>query len=176
MWVWSLGRRIPWRRKMAAHSSISCLKNSMDQGVWQAAVHGFAKSQTRLSIHTPLSRVTIWLSLEIVPSTPKAGFSCFCFLSLFFRMGNSYWSVFKYTDSSFIGCNILVYLSGITFISDTVLFNSRISTWFFAKIPPLFTQEYNWRTVFHSLLFFYSTSTLWPSLGPEDMFTDPQKK
>jgi len=27
----------------------SCLKNLMDRGVWWAAVHGFAKSQTRLS-------------------------------------------------------------------------------------------------------------------------------
>ena len=27
----------------------SCLENSMDQGAWWAAVHGVAKSQTRLS-------------------------------------------------------------------------------------------------------------------------------
>ena len=27
----------------------SCLKNLMDRGVWWAAVHGFEKSQTRLS-------------------------------------------------------------------------------------------------------------------------------
>ena len=79
MWVWSLGRRIPWRRKMATHSSISCLKNSMDQGVRQAAVHGVAKSQTQLNIHTPLSRVTTWLSPQIVPSTPEAGFQLFLF-------------------------------------------------------------------------------------------------
>ena len=30
----------------------SCLENSMDRGVWQATVHGVAKSQTRLSEHT----------------------------------------------------------------------------------------------------------------------------
>jgi len=29
----------------------SCLENPMDRGAWQAAVHGFAKSQTRLSTH-----------------------------------------------------------------------------------------------------------------------------
>ena len=29
----------------------SCLENSMDKGVWQAAVHGVAKNQTRLSTH-----------------------------------------------------------------------------------------------------------------------------
>ena len=28
----------------------SCQENSMDQGAWQAMVHGFAKSQTRWSI------------------------------------------------------------------------------------------------------------------------------
>ena len=27
----------------------SCMENSMDRGVWQAAVHGVTKSQTQLS-------------------------------------------------------------------------------------------------------------------------------
>ena len=31
----------------------SCLGNPMDRGAWQATVHGAAKSQTRLSTHTP---------------------------------------------------------------------------------------------------------------------------
>ena len=30
----------------------SCLENPMDRGAWQAAVHGVAKSQTRLSDFT----------------------------------------------------------------------------------------------------------------------------
>ena len=30
----------------------SCLENPMDRGIWQAIVHGVAKSQTRLSVHT----------------------------------------------------------------------------------------------------------------------------
>ena len=30
----------------------SCLENSMDRGVWWVAVHGVAKSPTRLSEHT----------------------------------------------------------------------------------------------------------------------------
>ena len=29
-----------------------CLENSMDRGAWQATIHGVAKSQTRLIIHT----------------------------------------------------------------------------------------------------------------------------
>ena len=28
---------------------LSCLENSMDSGVWQATVHGVAKTETRLS-------------------------------------------------------------------------------------------------------------------------------
>ena len=33
-----------------------CLENSMDRGTWWArVVHGMAKSQTQLSIHTPLT-------------------------------------------------------------------------------------------------------------------------
>ena len=31
----------------------SCLKNSMDRGAWQAAVHGVAKSQTQLTDWAP---------------------------------------------------------------------------------------------------------------------------
>ena len=30
----------------------SCLENPVDRGVWQAAVHGVAESQTRLSNYT----------------------------------------------------------------------------------------------------------------------------
>ena len=33
----------------------SCLENSMDRGAWWAAVHGIAKSWTRLNAHTLLS-------------------------------------------------------------------------------------------------------------------------
>ena len=30
----------------------SCLENSMDRGAWWTTVHGIAKSQTQLSMHT----------------------------------------------------------------------------------------------------------------------------
>ena len=40
-------------KAMAPHSSqYSCLENPMDEGAWWAAVHGIAKSQTRLSNFT----------------------------------------------------------------------------------------------------------------------------
>ena len=37
---------------MAPHSSTLCLENPMDGGPWWAAVHGVAKSRTRLSNFT----------------------------------------------------------------------------------------------------------------------------
>ena len=41
--VRSLGWEDPLEREMATHSSILAWKNSMDRGVWQAAVHGVAR-------------------------------------------------------------------------------------------------------------------------------------
>ena len=49
-WVWSLGRE--GRSPGEGHGNplqYSFLENPMDRGVWQATVHGVAKSQTRLS-------------------------------------------------------------------------------------------------------------------------------
>ena len=37
---------------MAPHSSNSCLENPMDGGAWWAAVHGVARSRTRLNDFT----------------------------------------------------------------------------------------------------------------------------
>ena len=39
-------------KAMAPHLLYSCLENLMDRGAWWAAVHGVAKSQTRLSDFT----------------------------------------------------------------------------------------------------------------------------
>ena len=47
-WVQSLGWEDPLEKGMATHSC-SCLENLTDRGAWQAAVHGVAKSRTRLS-------------------------------------------------------------------------------------------------------------------------------
>ena len=48
--VQSLGRKDPLEEDMATNSlQYSCLENPMDRGAWQAAVHGAAKSRTRLS-------------------------------------------------------------------------------------------------------------------------------
>ena len=49
MRVRSLAGEDPLEKRMATHSSISCLENFMDRGAWRATVHGVAKSQTRLS-------------------------------------------------------------------------------------------------------------------------------
>ena len=44
----------PWVRKIPGEGNgnplqYSCQENPMDRGIWQATVHGVAKSQTRLS-------------------------------------------------------------------------------------------------------------------------------
>ena len=44
----SLGREDPLEEEMATHSRILAWENSMDRGAWWAAIHGVAKSQTRL--------------------------------------------------------------------------------------------------------------------------------
>ena len=49
--VRSLGREDPLEEEMAAHSSISFLKNAMDRGAWRATVPRVAKSWTRLSTY-----------------------------------------------------------------------------------------------------------------------------
>ena len=50
MWVQSLGRKDPLEKSMGAHSSISCLEKSTNRGAWRPAVHGAAKSQTRMKV------------------------------------------------------------------------------------------------------------------------------
>ena len=55
----SLGWEDPLEEGMATHSSIFCLENSMGRGVWQATIHGAAKSRTWLS--TPFQFSPIYL-------------------------------------------------------------------------------------------------------------------
>ena len=49
----------PWVGKIPGEGNgnplqYSCLGNPMDRGAWQATVHGVSKSQTQLSMHTPM--------------------------------------------------------------------------------------------------------------------------
>ena len=48
-WVQSLGWKDLLEEGMATHSSVLAWGIPMDRGAWWAAVHGVAKSQTRLS-------------------------------------------------------------------------------------------------------------------------------
>ena len=48
MCVQSLGWEDPLGEGMVTHSSILAWRIPMDRGAWQAAVHGVAKSRTRL--------------------------------------------------------------------------------------------------------------------------------
>ena len=50
--IQSLGQEDPLEKGMATHCSIPSWRIPMDRGAWQAAVHGVAKSQTRLSDFT----------------------------------------------------------------------------------------------------------------------------
>ena len=43
-WVQFLGQEDPLEEEMVTRSSISCLENPMDRGVWQAAVHRVAQN------------------------------------------------------------------------------------------------------------------------------------
>ena len=57
--VQALGREDPLEKQMAAKLQQPCLGNPMDRGAWWVAVHGIAKSQTRLSNqHFHFSRVS----------------------------------------------------------------------------------------------------------------------
>ena len=49
MHIWSLGQEDPLEKGNGNPRQYFCLDNPMDRGAWQAAVHGVAKSQTRLS-------------------------------------------------------------------------------------------------------------------------------
>ena len=48
-WVQSLGWEDPLEEGMATHFSTLAWRIPMDRGVWQATVHGVAKSRTRLN-------------------------------------------------------------------------------------------------------------------------------
>ena len=49
-WVQSQGWEDPLEEGMATHFSILAWRIPMDRGAWRAAVHGVAKSQTRLPV------------------------------------------------------------------------------------------------------------------------------
>ena len=48
-WVQFLGSEDPLEEGMATHSSIFAWRIPKDRGAWRSAVHGVAKSRTRLS-------------------------------------------------------------------------------------------------------------------------------
>ena len=55
MWVQSLAWKNPLEEEIATHSSILVWKIPSGQRRLEAAVHGFRKSQTRLSTHSHCS-------------------------------------------------------------------------------------------------------------------------
>ena len=55
-----------------------CLENSMDEGAWQATVHGVEKSQTQLSNFTSLLEAERGLSGGLVVKSPSANAGDLC--------------------------------------------------------------------------------------------------
>ena len=77
-WVQSLGWDDPLEEDITNHASIPVWRIPMYRGAWQAAVHGVAKSQTRLSNeaqHSTHDPVTVFL---IVLGLFSVGFSFSC--------------------------------------------------------------------------------------------------
>ena len=62
-WVRFLGREDPPGEGNGNPLQYSCLENRMDRGAWWAAVHGVAKSRTRLSDFTSLASLA-----EFIPN------------------------------------------------------------------------------------------------------------
>ena len=70
-YIQSLGWEDPLQKEMATHSSYSCLENPMGRGVWQATVHGVAKSRTRLGTITH-SFSSVHFSCSVVSDSLRA--------------------------------------------------------------------------------------------------------
>ena len=71
-WVQSLGSENPLEEGMATHSSILAWRIPMHRGDWWAAVHGVAKSQTRLSDSAQNSMTNIASQVVLVVKNPQA--------------------------------------------------------------------------------------------------------
>ena len=55
----------------------SCLENPMDEGAWQATVHGVAKSRTRLSEFT-LHDMYTWTHIRVCDSVCRSAGPALC--------------------------------------------------------------------------------------------------
>ena len=58
MQVQSLGQKDPLKKKMATHSSILAMENSMGRGAWQAIVRRVAESGSTEYAYVQLSALT----------------------------------------------------------------------------------------------------------------------
>ena len=72
MWVRSLGCIDLLEEDMATRSGILAWRIPMDRGAWRAAVHGVAKSQTRLSDWAPTHAIVSGV-ITLVPSASEQG-------------------------------------------------------------------------------------------------------
>ena len=105
----------------------SCLESPMNRGAWQATVHRVAKSQTRLSMHTPPPFIVVSQLLSIL----------FCFFFFFPVFVSLCFSLLKFSIN--MSLNLDCFLNCVQsadkliksiFISVTVFLVSSISFWF----------------------------------------------
>ena len=64
--------RVGWHHRINGHEFEQTLRNSEGQGTWHAAVHGVAKSQTRLSNWTTISYILPLFTTHKVFSTLRS--------------------------------------------------------------------------------------------------------
>ena len=100
---------------------------------------------------------------NIVPQSLRL----FLFFNLFFRVDNSYCSIFKFTDPFFSHLQSALSKSNKYFISDTVLLSSRFYIWFFLYFPFLcshspFVTKFALKSL--SDIYYYQVYLLLPSL------------
>ena len=69
-WVQSLSREVPLEKEMAMHASTLAWKIPWIGGAWEAAVHGVAKSRTRLSDFT-FTFTNLHYGVSLVTQTVK---------------------------------------------------------------------------------------------------------
>ena len=107
----------PWVRKIHCRGEwqptrYSCLENSMVRGAWQAIVHGFSKSWTRLSdfhtynayyCQTVICPATLfWLREHLAAGSPASSFQTHCYSHCALHSMEwmcELWSVWFFSDS-----------------------------------------------------------------------------
>ena len=140
MRVQSLAQEDPLEKEMAIHSSILCLKISMDRGAWWTTVHGLAESDMTERLH-------FHFSLSCLGEGSGNPLHCSCLENP--RDGGSWWAAVYGVAQSWTQLKCLSSSSSSSSIYVSILFSQII--------PPCPSTE-------SKSLFFMSVSYLLPCL------------